>query len=92
MNERELSTHRVEIIDISILTLLQMTEIIELIDNSMDNNMPVYVHCWGGAGITGTVLGCYLLVHKLPTKNNIFDMIAYLRRMIQYFYRTSLGN
>ena len=34
-----------------------MTAILNAIDESMTAGKPVYVHCWGGAGRTGTVIG-----------------------------------
>jgi protein-tyrosine phosphatase len=35
-----------------------MTTILDAIDESMTAGKPVYVHCWGGMGRTGTVIGC----------------------------------
>jgi protein-tyrosine phosphatase len=36
-------------------------EIIEHIRNQLDAGKRVYVHCWGGKGRTGTVIGCWLI-------------------------------
>ena len=41
----------------------QMTTILDAIDNALDNDRTVYVHCWGGIGRTGTVVGCWLVRH-----------------------------
>lgn len=43
----------------------QMTTILDAIDNALDNGRIVYVHCWGGVGRTGTVIGCWLVRHGL---------------------------
>jgi|HubBroStandDraft_3_1064219.scaffolds.fasta_scaffold451738_1 hypothetical protein len=36
-------------------------EIVEHIRNELDAGKRVYVHCWGGKGRTGTVIGCWLI-------------------------------
>lgn len=46
----------------------QMKGILDTIDSvgsstSSPSNDKVYVHCWGGIGRTGTVVGCYLRRH-----------------------------
>lgn len=38
-----------------------MTEILHRIDTATSSGRKVYVHCWGGTGRTGTVVGCYLV-------------------------------
>ena len=43
----------------------EMTSILDAIDNALDNDRTVYVHCWGGVGRTGTVVGCWLVRHGL---------------------------
>jgi protein-tyrosine phosphatase len=40
-----------------------MTAILNAIDEAINNSSCVYVHCWGGVGRTGTVIGCYLVRH-----------------------------
>lgn len=40
-----------------------MAAILDSIDNAMDDGKTVYVHCWGGVGRTGTVVGCWLVRH-----------------------------
>ena len=38
----------------------EMREIMEAIRKSIDAGPAVYIHCWGGIGRTGTVVGCWL--------------------------------
>ncbi len=37
-----------------------MIEILDLIDRGLCSGEVVYVHCWGGVGRPGTVIGCWL--------------------------------
>ena len=43
----------------------QMMSILDAIDNALSGDGTVYVHCWGGVGRTGTVIGCWLVRHGL---------------------------
>ena len=40
-----------------------MTRILDAIDTALERDEAVYVHCWGGHGCTGTVIGCWLVRH-----------------------------
>lgn len=44
----------------------QMHAILDAIDDALGRSRGVYVHCWGGVGRTGTVVGCYLVRRGLP--------------------------
>ena len=39
----------------------QMTGTLDAIDAALDSGEKVYLHCWGGVGRTGTVVGCWLV-------------------------------
>ena len=39
----------------------RMTGILDAIDHALSEGESVYVHCWGGIGRTGTVIGCWLV-------------------------------
>ena len=52
------------IADISVpQTPAEMAAILDAIDSALDVGGMVYVHCWGGVGRTGTVVGCWLVRH-----------------------------
>ena len=52
------------IVDMSIPhSLEQMIGILDAIDAALEGGKTVYVHCWGGVGRTGTVVGCWLVRH-----------------------------
>ena len=42
-----------------------MVAILDKIDTALGAGQTVYVHCWGGIGRTGTVVGCYLVRHGM---------------------------
>ena len=52
-----------------------MAAILDDIDEALDQGRNVYVHCWGGIGRTGTVVGCWLVRHGL-TGQGALDQIA----------------
>lgn len=52
---------RMSIRDARVTTVRQMKEILGNIDRHRQANRPTYVHCWGGVGRTGTVVGCHLV-------------------------------
>ena len=41
----------------------EMTAILDAIDEALEDGRTVYLHCWGGVGRTGTVVGCWLVRH-----------------------------
>ena len=44
-------------------TPVEMRAILDWIDSEIADGHVVYVHCWGGHGRTGTVIGCWLVRH-----------------------------
>ena len=84
-----ISFSRYPIEDLHIPDADQMTAILDAIDTAIDAHQPVYVHCWGGIGRTGTVVGCFLIRHGLATGRNVLDMIHGLRKNDPKIYRAS---
>lgn len=54
---------RLPIADMGVPTPQTMVTILDTIDQAVAEGRTVYVHCWGGVGRTGTVVGCYLVRH-----------------------------
>lgn len=52
-----------------------MVQILDAIDGALDQGRTVYLHCWGGVGRTGTVVGCWLVRHGM-TGRQALDQIA----------------
>jgi Swiss Army Knife protein, DSP-PTPase phosphatase domain len=71
--------------DFSIPTERRMVRILNQIDMCLKYNKPVYVHCWGGKGRTGTVVGCYLVRHGFAAGKDVMVMIKALRENTEDF-------
>jgi protein-tyrosine phosphatase len=59
-----------------------MTRILDDVDEARAAGATVYVHCWGGRGRTGTVVGCWLVRHGLDDGDPL-GRIARLRRDVE---------
>jgi protein-tyrosine phosphatase len=57
--------HRLPIRDVDVPTAATMTKILDTLDEALAAGKKVYVHCWGGVGRTGTVVGCYMVRHGM---------------------------
>lgn len=55
---------RMPIRDMSIPSVPQMVKILDTLDDALEQEILPYVHCWGGIGRTGTVVGCWLARHS----------------------------
>ncbi len=66
--------------DMGVPTPDEMRRTLDAIDTHMQAGKPVYVHCWGGYGRTGTVVGCWLARHGVATGREILERIQKLRR------------
>lgn len=67
------------IVDFSIPSVEKMREILDEIDRQHALGRSVYLHCRGGIGRTGTVVGCYLVRHGLSGEQAL-GQIATLRK------------
>lgn len=76
----EVHHHRLSITDLDVPTVAHMQQVLDVIDASLARQQPVYVHCWGGRGRTGTVAGCYLARHGYANGQRALDFVQYLRR------------
>ena len=57
---------RHSIVDMDVPRSQQQTaSILDAIDRALGDGKNVYVHCWGGIGRTGTVVGCWLVRHGM---------------------------
>jgi len=59
------SYHALPVFDMGVPTPEQMVVILDTIDHALAQGQVIYLHCWGGIGRTGTVVGCHLVRHGL---------------------------
>jgi len=57
----EFEYRRLSIPDLGVPTAERMREVLDAVDQALESERTVYLHCWGGIGRTGTVVGCYLV-------------------------------
>jgi protein-tyrosine phosphatase len=78
-NARGISCVRMPIEDFHAPRADAMVPILDEIDQSIAAGAPTYVHCWGGRGRTGTVVGCWLIRHGLASPGGALDRIQELQ-------------
>lgn len=61
-----------------------MTTILDAIDAALDGGKTVYVHCWGGVGRTGTVIGCWLVRHGSTASEALQQVAEGWQRMEKF--------
>ncbi len=71
--------NRMPIPDLSNPSRAQVVRTLDAIDAAMAAGHCVYVHCWGGIGRTGTIIGCYLVRHGMTGRQALAE-IARLRQ------------
>jgi protein-tyrosine phosphatase len=72
-------TLRFPIEDMSVPDIETMTCILDAIDQAIRSGRRVYLHCLGGLGRTGTVVGCWLARHGIATGEGALAAIHELR-------------
>jgi hypothetical protein len=67
---------RMPIRDVNIPTAAEMEAILAFISATLAEHEPVYVHCCGGIGRTGTVIGCWLTEQDAPPESALDELAA----------------
>ena len=57
----------------------EMVGILDVLDEALAAGGIAYVHCWGGLGRTGTVVGCWLARHGYASGRHVLEVLADLR-------------
>jgi hypothetical protein len=83
-----LEYRRMPIRDLGLPSSGEMIAILDEIDRAIADGRCVYVHCWGGIGRTGTVVGCWLVRHG-RTPDDALDQIALWRSQTPDGWRRS---
>jgi ADP-ribosyl-[dinitrogen reductase] hydrolase len=79
-----LGYRRMSVHDLDIPEVKEMRAILDAIDEALAQGRTVYVHCYGGVGRTGTVVGCYLVRRGL-------DAEAALAQIAEWRHKTPDG-
>ncbi len=79
--ELEVAYKNFPIRDFTAPAAIEVIAILDYLDLVISQHQMVYLHCWGGIGRTGTIVGCYLTRHGLDGKASL-DRIAELRRTL----------
>ena len=88
---RSIVHHRMPIPDGGTPSMEEMHHILDTIDRALHQGHTVYVHCWGGIGQTGTVVGCYMVGQGMTGRQAV-DEIARRRRGTPDGHRPSPEN
>ena len=59
----------------------KIIEILDTLDRALAGGNNIYLHCYGGMGRTGMIVGCYLIRHGMPG-NLALDKIREFRKGI----------
>jgi hypothetical protein len=78
--ERKVVHRRLPITDLDVPSTERMSEIQQTISAALEAGQTVYVHCWGGIGRTGTVLGCYLVEQEVSVAEALTEIERRRRR------------
>jgi len=78
---RQISYLRMAIKDFSVPTVKEMIRILDTIDQYLMDGEKVYLHCLGGIGRTGMVVGCFLARHGKDGKAAL-QKVAELRQSV----------
>jgi hypothetical protein len=54
----------------------QVIRILDVLDEARTTGGTAYVHCWGGVGRTGTIVGCWLVRHGLDRGDPVATIAA----------------
>lgn len=75
-----LHIERFAIRDLDIPSVEFMRTILQFMRSEICSGKTLYVHCWGGVGRTGTVIGSFLIQHGICKPEEIITFIEFLKR------------
>ncbi len=67
----------------------QVQRVLASIGENIEAGRPCYVHCWGGVGRTGTMVGCWLVERQQLGGDDALGRIAELRAKTPHAHVTS---
>jgi protein-tyrosine phosphatase len=85
---KDVAHRRFPIRDLGTPSKDEMAALLAEIESAVGAGKTVYVHCWGGIGRTGTVVGCYMVQHGSSAEQAL-TTIEHLRRGVTDSWRSS---
>jgi hypothetical protein len=79
----ELFYLRCPVRDMDVPDARMMAWLLDQINALLAAEHPIYLHCWGGHGRTGTAVGCWLMEH-LDDKRQVFQELKRMRQHDPY--------
>jgi hypothetical protein len=86
MYNLEVRYHRFAIGDFGLPTPEQTKSILDTIDENLQAGHKIYLHCWGGIGRTGTVVGCYLVRRGRTAKEALNQLGEWWKKVPKSHY------
>jgi protein-tyrosine phosphatase len=80
--EQSVTHNRMPIRDLGVTSANAMSVILDRMNTLLEDGEVIYVHCWGGIGRTGTVIGCYMVQEMGMTGTEALVSIEELRNRI----------
>jgi len=74
-----ITVERLRIPDVSTPSPETVRTVLNSIDSALEAGKNVYVHCWGGRGRTGVIIGCWLVNHGWAKPDHAIAELARLR-------------
>jgi hypothetical protein len=79
---------RIPIRDMGVPSVETMGEILDEVDGAIAGGRAVYLHCYGGVGLTGTAVGCWLVRHGSDWEEALRLMTGWRRRTTNAYLRS----
>lgn len=84
----DVSHQRIPIRDFRVPSSETMSAILATIDKALSEGHCVYVHCWGGVGRTGMVVGCYLVRRGMSNEQALEEVNRLFKTRPRNSYQT----
>lgn len=87
---RSVQYQRLPIRDVSVPASKEhAVEILDCIDTALKAGHTVYVHCWGGVGRTGTIIGCWLVRHGMTGEQALAQLAEWWSTVLKFPHKSN---
>lgn len=87
-NKNTVTHKRISIRDMDTPTREDMVLILDTIDSALKSGHRVYLHCYGGIGRTGTVVGCHLVRHGMDGETALGQITTWRQNILDGWRRS----